>query len=222
MATLELPAGSEIAGYRVDGIAGRGGMGVVYRATDLTLDRPVALKLISEEFARDESFRARFKRESRLAASIRHPNVITVFHAGEEGGLLYITTEFIEGTDLKTMIAERGSLEPRVAADITLQIASALDAAHAKGLVHRDVKPANVLIGAEDGGLHAYLTDFGLTKSTASQSAMTETGLFIGTIDYASPEQISGQPVDGRTDIYSLGCVLFEGVERRDHVRACA
>jgi hypothetical protein len=190
-------------------------MGVVYRATDLTLDRSVALKLISEELARDEGFRARFQRESRLAASIRHPNVITVFHAGEEAGLLYIVTEFIEGSDLKAMIAQRGSLEPRVAADITAQVASALDAAHAKGLVHRDVKPANVLIAPQDGGWHAYLSDFGLTKRTASQSAMTETGLFIGTIDYASPEQISGQPVDGRTDIYSLGCVLFEELTGR-------
>jgi Protein kinase domain len=215
MAMLELPAGSEIAGYRVDRVAGRGGMGVVYRATDLRLERPVALKLISEELARDEAFRARFKRESRLAASIRHPNVITVFHAGEEAGLLYITTEFIEGTDLKAMIAERGSLEPRLAAEITRQVASALDAAHAKGLVHRDVKPANVLIAAEDGGWHAYLTDFGLTKSTTSQSAMTEAGLFVGTIDYAAPEQISGQPLDARTDVYSLGCVLFEGLTGR-------
>jgi hypothetical protein len=212
---LDLPTGSEIAGYRVDRVAGRGGMGVVYRATDLTLERPVALKLISEELARDESFRARFKRESRLAASIQHPNVITVFRAGEEEGLLYITTEFIEGTDLKAMIAERGALEPRLAADITVQVASALDAAHAKGLVHRDVKPANVLIAAENGGWHAYLTDFGLTKSTASQSAMTETGLFVGTIAYAAPEQISGQPLDARTDVYSLGCVLFEGLTGR-------
>src|SRR5918996_2237355 len=215
MAMLELPAGSEIAGYRVERVAGRGGMGVVYRATELALDRPVALKLISEDLARDEGFRARFKRESRLAASVRHPNVITVFHAGEEEGLLYIATEFIEGTDLKTMIAQRGSLEPRVAADITAQVASALDAAHAKGLVHRDVKPANVLIAPQDGGWHAYLSDFGLTKRTSSQSAMTESGLFIGTIDYASPEQISGRPVDARTDIYSLGCVMFEELTGR-------
>jgi serine/threonine protein kinase len=215
MATLELPAGSEIAGYRVEQVAGRGGMGVVYRATELALDRPVALKLISEDLARDEGFRARFQRESRLAASIRHPNVITVFHAGEDEGVLYIATEFIEGTDLKTMIAQRGSLEPRLAADITAQVAAALDAAHAKGLVHRDVKPANVLIASEDGGWHAYLSDFGLTKRTTSQSAMTETGLFIGTIDYASPEQISGQPVDGRTDVYSLGCVLYEQLTGR-------
>jgi hypothetical protein len=203
----DLPAGSEIAGYRVEGVAGRGGMGVVYRATDLTLERPVALKLISEDLARDEGFRARFKRESRLAASIRHSNVITVFHAGEEDGRLYIATEFVEGTDLKAVIAERGALAPAAAAEITSQIASALDAAHAKGLIHRDVKPSNVLI--EHGG-HAYLTDFGLTKSTSSQSAMTETGLFVGTIDYAAPEQISGQPLDARTDVYALGCVLFE------------
>jgi hypothetical protein len=212
LAQSDLPAGSEIAGYRIERLAGRGGMGVVYRAIDLTLDRPVALKLISQDLARDEGFRARFQRESRLAASIRHPNVIMVFHAGEDDGVLYIATEFVEGTDLKTMIANRGRLEPGVAADITRQVASALDAAHAKGLIHRDVKPSNVLI--EDGG-HAYLTDFGLTKSTTSKSAMTETGLFVGTIDYAAPEQISGGHLDARTDVYSLGCVLFEELTGR-------
>jgi Protein kinase domain len=209
---LDLPAGSELAGYRIEAMAGRGGMGVVYRATDLALERPVALKLISEEFAEDVSFRERFKRESKLAASIRHPNVITVFRAGEEDGRLYIAMDYIEGTDLKRLIARHGKLEPRLAAHIVSQVAAALDAAHAKTLVHRDVKPANVLIAEEHGSHHAYLTDFGLTKHTASESAMTGTGMVVGTIDYTAPEQIEGAPLDARADIYSLGCVLYEAL----------
>jgi hypothetical protein len=208
----DLLAGAEIAGYRIEAIAGRGGMGVVYRATDLTLERVVALKVISDEFAQDASFRERFKRESRLAASISHPNVITVFGAGEEGGRLYITMDFIEGTDLKTLIAQQGRLEPGLAANIVAQVASALDEAHAKTLVHRDVKPANVLIAGEGDSLHAYLTDFGLTKHTTSQSAMTQTGMVVGTIDYMAPEQIAGARLDARADVYSLGCVLYEAL----------
>jgi hypothetical protein len=215
MAMRLFPVGSEIAGYRIERLAGRGGMGVVYRATDIALDRSVALKVISEELSRDEGFRTRFKRESRLAASVRHPNIVTVFRAGEERGLLFITTEFIDGTDLRAMIAERGRLEPGLAANIACQVAAALDAAHGRALVHRDVKPANILIARENGGWHAYLTDFGLTKSTASQTAMTETGLFLGTIDYAAPEQIAGEPVDARTDVYALGCVLFHALTGR-------
>ena len=209
---LDLAAGSELAGYRIEAMAGRGGMGVVYRATDLALERPVALKLISDEFAEDVSFRERFKRESKLAASIRHPNVITVFRAGEEDGRLYIAMDYIEGTDLKALIASHGRLEPRLAADIVSQVAAALDAAHAKTLVHRDVKPANVLIAEEHDSCHAYLTDFGLTKHTASESAMTGTGMVVGTIDYMAPEQIEGVQLDARTDIYSLGCVLYEAL----------
>ena len=208
----ELSVGDELAGYRVEAIAGRGGMGVVYRATDLTLDRPVALKLITDELAQDDAFRERFKRESRLAASIRHPNVITVFRAGEESGHLFIAMDYIEGTDLKTLIAERGRLAPQEAAQIVWQVGQALDAAHAKTLVHRDVKPANVLIADENGAAHAYLTDFGLTKDVSSESGMTKTGVVVGTIDYMAPEQVAGTPIDARADIYSLGCVLFEAL----------
>jgi hypothetical protein len=205
----DLSAGAEIAGYRIEAIVGRGGMGVVYRAMDLALDRRVAIKLISAENAQEPSFRERFKRESRLAASIRHPNVITVFRAGEEDGQLFIAMDYIEGTDLKALIRSRGRVDPEVAARIVAQVAAALDAAHAKGLVHRDVKPANVLI---EGAEHAYLTDFGLTKEVASESGVTGTGVVLGTIDYMAPEQVAGVKLDARADIYSLGCVLWEAV----------
>ena len=210
MPPVELRAGDEIAGYRIVGLAGRGGMGVVYRATDVALDRPVALKLISDELASDESFRERFRRESRVAASIRHPHVITVFAAGEADGVLYIAMDYIDGTDLRAMLTDHGRLEPRVAALISSQVASALDAAHANTLVHRDVKPANVLIAETPDGPHAYLTDFGLTKNMGSTSGMTETGAVVGTLDYIAPEQIEGAQVDARADVYSLGCMLYE------------
>src|SRR3954451_17355027 len=141
----DLSIGSEFAGHRIDGVAGRGGMGVVYRATHLALNRPVALKLIAPDLAEDEGFRERFKQESMTAASIDHPHVIPIYHAGEEGGQLYITMRYVEGTDLRAMVAQHGKVEPGLAAQIISQVASALDAAHARGLVHRDVKPANVL-----------------------------------------------------------------------------
>jgi hypothetical protein len=208
----ELAAGAQVAGYRIQSVAGRGGMGVVYRAVDVNLDRLVALKLISDELASDDSFRDRFKRESRLAASIRHPNVITVFGAGEDEGNLWIAMDYIDGTDLKALIARRGVLDPHAAGRIAWQVGHALDAAHAKALVHRDVKPANVLITSEGGEEHAYLTDFGLTKTVGSESGMTKTGVVVGTIDYMAPEQVAGGPVDGRVDVYSLGCVLWEAL----------
>ena len=211
----ELAPGDQVAGYRIESVAGRGGMGVVYRAIDVNLDRLVALKLISDELAQDDSFRVRFKRESRLAASIRHPNVITVFQAGEEDGNLFIAMDYIEGTDLKALIASRGVLEPQAAARVVWQVGQALDAAHAKTLVHRDVKPANVLIADQGGEQHAYLTDFGLTKNVGSETGMTKTGAVVGTIDYMAPEQIAGGPVDARVDIYSLGCVLWEALTGR-------
>ena len=208
----ELAPGDQVAGYRIESVAGRGGMGVVYRAIDVNLDRAVALKLISDELAQDDSFRVRFKRESRLAASIRHPNVITVFQAGEEDGNLFIAMDYIEGTDLKALIASRGVLDPHAAAHVVWQVGQALDAAHAKTLVHRDVKPANVLMAGHGGEPHAYLTDFGLTKNVGSETGMTKTGVVVGTIDYMAPEQVAGGPVDARVDIYSLGCVLWEAL----------
>jgi serine/threonine protein kinase len=207
----ELRIGEEFAGHRIDGVLGRGGMGVVYRAFDLRLSRTVALKLITPALSADEDFRRRFQRESQVAASVRQQNVVTIFQAGEADGLLFVTMELVEGSDLRGLLNERGRLDLATASAIVAQIAAALDAAHASGLVHRDVKPANVLIAASSP-LHVYLTDFGLTKRTSSQSGITKTGLFVGTIDYAAPEQIKGWPVDARADVYALGCVLFEMV----------
>jgi hypothetical protein len=201
--------GSDFAGHRIDAVAGRGGMGVVYVATHLALQRRVALKLIAPELAADEAFRQRFKQESMTAASIDHPNVIPIYHAGEEGGKLYITMRYVEGTDLREMISSQGKIAPATAARIISEVASALDAAHARGLVHRDVKPANVLMG-ESG--QAYLTDFGLTKHAGSQSGLTKTGMFVGTLDYIAPEQLQGGEVDARVDVYALGCVLYQAL----------
>lgn len=200
------------AGYQVEELAGRGGMGVVYRATDPDLERTVALKLISADLSDSSTFRRRFQAESRIAAALDHPNVVTLFHAGEEDGLLYLVMRYVEGEDLRDEIAEHGRLAPDRAVRITAQIASALDAAHAKGLVHRDVKPANILLAPGD---HAYLTDFGLTKRLLADSEETVTENLLGTLDYVAPEQIRGQEVDPRTDVYALGCVLFHALTGR-------
>jgi DNA-binding beta-propeller fold protein YncE len=197
--------GTIFAGYRVDSLVGRGGMGVVYRATDLSLQRPVALKLIAPELAEDERFRVRFLRESRLAASLDHPGVVPIHEAGERDGQLYLAMRYVEGSDLKTLLEREGKLSPERAVGILAQIADALDAAHRRALVHRDVKPANVLLD-EDG--HAYLTDFGIAKQLGGAS--TDSGRIVGTLDYLAPEQIRGDEVDGRTDCYALGCVLYE------------
>jgi hypothetical protein len=202
----ELGPGAHIAGYTIESVAGQGGMGVVYRARDANLDRLVALKVIAPDLAKDEDFRGRFKRESRLAAAIEHPNVIPIYEAGESDGVLYISMRFVDGTDLRSVLQRQGRFEPVRAARFVAQVAAALDAAHAHGLVHRDVKPANVLLAADD---HVYLTDFGLTKRAASESAMTKTGQFVGTVDYVAPEQVEGGRVDARTDVYALACVLY-------------
>ncbi len=207
----ELEPGDEFAGCRIEAVAGRGGMGVVYRATELSLGRPVALKLLTPERARDREFRERFQRESRMAASIDHPNVIPVYAAGEHDGSLYLVMRYVGGTDLHALLRDRGALEPEHAADLISQVAAALDAAHAAGLVHRDVKPANVLL-ADD---HAYLSDFGLTRLAASDTSLTESGRWIGTVEYSSPEQLRGEQTDARADVYSLGCVLFAALTGR-------
>ena len=190
-------------------------MGVLYKARHLELDIIRALKVIVPEHTADSEFRARFKREWRLAARIEHPNVIPVHEVGEEDGLLYISMRFIEGQDLGRLISNEGPLEPNRVANIIDQIAYALDAAHEAGLVHRDVKPANILIESDSRGEKAYLTDFGLTKAAASQTAMTASGMFVGTIDYMSPEQFEGDTLDARADVYALGCVLYEALTGR-------
>lgn len=199
--------GTELAGYRIEGVIGRGGMSVVYLAEHARLERKVALKVLAPELAGSERFHDRFLRESKLAASIDHPNIVPIYDADEAEGVLYIAMRYVEGSDLKQAIRDTGGLEPLRASSIVDQVASALDAAHARGLVHRDVKPANVLL-TPDG--HAYVSDFGLTKRAVSVSGLTETGQLIGTIDYVAPEQIKGDPVDQRADVYSLGCLLFE------------
>jgi hypothetical protein len=184
-------------------------MGVVYRALHLDLERTVALKLIASQLAQDQDFRDRFMRESRAAASIDHPNVIPIFYTGEHEGALYIVMRYVEGSDLRTLVRAEGRLAPDRAARIVSQVGAALDAAHARGIVHRDVKPANVLLGPDD---HAYLTDFGLTKRLHSHSAPTRSGGWVGTLGYVAPEQIRGERVDARSDVYALGCVLYHSV----------
>ncbi len=205
-----LHEGDEFAGHRILGIAGRGGMGVVYRALQLDLDRPVALKLIAPQLAEDPDFRERFVRESRAAASIDHPNVVPIYYTGEsDDGALYIAMRYVEGSDLRTLVRAEQRLDPARAAYIVSQVARALDAAHARGIVHRDVKPANVLLGAND---HAYLTDFGLTKRVTSHTGSTRDGGWVGTLGYVAPEQIRGERLDARADVYALGCVLYHSL----------
>jgi serine/threonine-protein kinase len=196
---------TEFAGYRIESRIGRGGMGVVYKATDLALDRPVALKVLTEELARDEGFRRRFVSESKLAASLDHPNVIPIHAAGEHDGTLYIAMRFVPGADLRALLREHGRLPADRAARLIAQVAAALDAAHAHGLIHRDVKPANVLVTPDD---HVYLTDFGLSKRLTADTQATRSGMVLGTLDYIAPEQIRGEKIGPFTDVYSLGCMI--------------
>ena len=211
----ELVLDSTFAGCRIEGVAGRGGMGVVYRATQLPLGRTVALKVVAPERAADPIFHARFERETRLAAAIDHPNVIPVYEAGEQDGRLYLVMRWVEGGDLQRLIAESGRLDPALAARIVAQVGSGLEAAHAAGLVHRDVKPANVLIAGDEAGGHVYLTDFGLTLDAASDTRLTQTGDLLGTVEFMAPEQFEARPVSARTDVYALGCVLHAALTGR-------
>ena len=202
--------GSDVAGYRLEELLGRGGMGAVYRAEDLRLGRKVALKLLISDLAENERFRERFLRESKIAASLDHAHIVPIYAAGEADGQLFLAMRFVEGYDLRTLIAREAPLQPRRALRLLEQVADALDAAHERGLIHRDVKPANVLIAERSGREHCYLADFGLTKQTASISGMTGTGELVGTVAYVSPEQIRGETIDGRADVYALGCMLYE------------
>ena len=210
-AARELPRGTLIVDYRVEAVLGRGGMSVVYLAEDLRLKRQVALKLLAPALADDERFRERFLYESELAASLDHANVIPVYEAGEADAGLYIAMRYVEGSDLKARLGD-GPLSAEETVAVAMHVGGALDAAHERGLVHGDVKPSNVLI---DGRGHAYLADFGLTKRLGEEPSLGGEAQLMGTIDYVAPEQIRGDPVDGRADIYSLGCLLYECLSGR-------
>jgi serine/threonine protein kinase/DNA-binding beta-propeller fold protein YncE len=207
-----LGVGSRLAGYRLDEQIGRGGMAVVYRAYDTRLERPVAIKVLTPELAEDEAFRQRFIRESRTAAAVDHPNIIPIFEAGEASGVLFIAMRFVQGPNVQALVETTGPLPAARACHIITQVAAALEAAHSHGLVHRDVKPGNMLLdsaGGADYPGHAYLSDFGLSKRALSVSALTSTGQFLGTLDYIAPEQIEARAVDGRTDEYALACSAY-------------
>src|SRR4051794_28907407 len=204
----ELAPGTDFGDWRIDQLIGRGGMGVVYRATDRRLNRPVAIKLIADDRAEDPGFRERFEREAQLTAAIDHPNVIPVYAAGEIDGQLYLATRYVDGTDLQECLRRDGPLDPQRAGEVVQQVAEGLDAAHAAGLVHRDVKPANVLLA----GRHVYLSDFGLTRAVEAEARLTDTDERLGTVDFMSPEQLRGQRTDARSDVYALGCLLYSAL----------
>jgi serine/threonine protein kinase len=213
----DIPIGTEFAGYRILEVLGRGGMSVVYTAEHMRLGRMVALKLLTPALAADESFRERFIRESRLAATLDHPNIIPIYDAGEAEGFLYIAMRHVEGSDLGEILKETGQLPIAQTLFYIEQVAGALDQAHEQGLVHRDVKPANILIAKPSD--RVYLTDFGVVKATSS-GGLTKTGYFLGTFEYAAPEQIEGKEIDGRTDLYALGCVVYESLSGEPPFRA--
>ena len=206
------PAGARVAGYRLDEQIGRGGMAVVYRAYDVQLDRQVALKILDPALAEDSEFQQRFIRESKAAAAVDHPHIIPVFAAGEADGVLFIAMRYVAGADVRTLLDTEGPLPAWRAVGIAAQVASALDTAHDRGLVHRDVKPANMLRDRSTGprAEHVYLSDFGLSKTALAGVALTATGQLVGTLDYVAPEQIENRPVDGRADLYALACATFE------------
>src|SRR5919198_5720099 len=201
--------GTNLGPYHIESVLGRGGMSIVYRADDRRLKRKVALKLLAPELGEDERFRERFLRESQLAASLDHPNVVPIYEAGEAERLLYLAMRYVPGTDLKARLRAEGALDPGRALAFVAQVGSPLDAAHERGLVHRDVKPSNVLLTGRTGREHCYLADFGLSTS-ASDRSVADARQIVGTIDYVAPEQIRGGDVDGHADEYSLACLLYE------------
>ena len=208
-----LSPGTHIGEYRIESFIGRGGMAFVYEATDSRLERHVALKVLAPELAQDVEFQQRFLRESRFAASLDHPNIVPIYEAGEAGGLLYMAMRHVSGGDLSALIEREGCLDPEHVVTVLSAVASALDTAHAAGLVHRDVKPGNILLTSSTGDpsrAHVYLSDFGLTKRTSSMSKLTASGMFTGTMAYIAPEQIRGQRLDARSDLYALGCVAYQ------------
>jgi hypothetical protein len=207
---MQSEPGIRVTGYRIEARIGRGGMGEVYRAEQLSLGRKVALKVLRPDLAADDGFRRRFLRESMIAAGIDHPNVIPIYDAGEVDGLLYIAMRYVDGSDLSTLLRREGRLDLALTLAIMTQVAGALDAAHAHGLVHRDVKPSNILLApAAGGGEYCYLCDFGLIKQLHADTAATATDQLVGSVPYVAPEQVAGEEVDGRTDVYSLGCSIF-------------
>ncbi len=203
-------SGTMLAGLRVKALIGEGAMGAVYLAEEISGGRRVALKVLAPELARDERFRQRFLRESAIAAGLDHPNIVRTIASGEEDGVLYLAMDYVEGADLRELLQREGTLDSQRAVDLIAEVADALDAAHAVGLVHRDVKPGNILVAEDDSGARAYVCDFGLARHVSSVSSLTGDRGFVGTIDYVPPEQIEGRQLDGRADVYSLGCVLYQ------------
>jgi serine/threonine-protein kinase len=199
----------ELPGYRIVRQLGRGSMGVVYLAEDVHLRRQVALKVLAPTLVDGELFRQRFDRESYNAASLDHPNIIPVYAAGQAAGALYIAMRYVAVGNLRALLETHGPLSLEQATSVIVAVADALDAAHAQGIIHRDVKPANILVDGRSGQEHYYLSDFGIAKSVSSSESLTSTGQILGTIDYIAPEQVQGKPVDGRADLYALGCVLY-------------
>lgn len=212
-----LVIGGQLGNYMIESVVGRGGMSVVYRAVHARLGTPVALKVLAPELSSDDAFRERFLREAKMAAGIDHPNVIPIYDTGLHEESLYIVMRYVGGGDLKTLLANSGSLEPEQAVAVLTPVARALDAAHAQGLVHRDVKPANVLLQRSPSGDidHVYLSDFGITKHVSSVSGLTKTGALVGTLDYVAPEQIEGRDVTAQTDVYALGCLFYQCITGR-------
>jgi hypothetical protein len=204
----DVRVGVEFAGHRIEEVAGAGGMGIVYRATHLLLQRTVALKLIAPGMARNAAFRSRFEREWRMLAGLDHPNVIPIYEAGEVDDQPYLSMRWVAGGDLSQRLRGTAGLEPAIALDILGQVAAALDAAHERGVIHRDIKPGNVLIEGE----RVWLTDFGAGKDLGARDTLTATGKWVGTVDYVAPELLDGKTATARSDVYSLGCLLFESL----------